>query len=51
MEDRIAQFILEKTDTPKVEEVRALEEFVRGSGGFHGIGINRKMIMKLKIGP
>ena len=42
MGDRIAQLILEKIDTPKVEEVQALEESVRGSGGFGSTGVNGK---------
>ena len=37
MGDRIAQIILEKIDMPIVEEVQALEVFVRGSGGFGSI--------------
>ena len=42
MGDRIAQLFLEKIDTPKVEEVQALEESVRGSGGYASIGVNGK---------
>ena len=34
MGDRIAQLILEKIDTPLVEEVQGLEDTVRGTGGF-----------------
>ena len=34
MGDRIAQLILEKIDTPPVEEVQGLDDTVRGSGGF-----------------
>ena len=34
MGDRIAQLILEKIDTPKMEEVQVLKEYVHGSGGF-----------------
>ena len=45
MGDRIAQLILEKIDTPKVEEVQALEESVRGSGRFGSIRVNGKMIL------
>ena len=48
MGDRIAQLILEKIDTPKVEEVQALEESVRGSGGFGSIGVNGKNDTKEK---
>ena len=36
--DRIAQLILEKCDTPKVEEIGFLEETDRGSGGFGSTG-------------
>ena len=39
MGDRIAQLILEKIDTPPVEEVQGLEETVRGSGGFGSTGM------------
>ena len=39
MGDRIAQLILEKIDTPVVEEVQGLEETVRGSGGFGSTGM------------
>ena len=38
MGDRIAQLILEKIDTPPVEEVQGLEDTVRGSGGFGSTG-------------
>ena len=38
MVDRIAQLILEKTDTPPVEEVQGLGDTVRGSGGFGTLG-------------
>ena len=48
MGDRIAQLILEKIDTPKVEEVRALEESVRGSGGFRSTGLNGKNDTEVK---
>ena len=48
MGDRIAQLILEKIDTTKVEEVQALEESVCGSGGFGTIGVNGKNILKRK---
>ena len=34
MGDRIAQLILEKIDTPPVEEVQGLDDAVRGIGGF-----------------
>ena len=39
MGDRIAQLILEKIDTPPVEEVQGLDSTVRGSGGFGSTGI------------
>ena len=48
MGDRIAQLILERIDTPKVEEVRALEETVRGSGGFGSTGVNGKNDNEIK---
>ena len=42
MGDRIAQLILEKIDTPPVEEVQGIEDTVRGSGGFGSIAMNRQ---------
>ena len=39
MGDRIAQLILEKIDTPIVEEVQGLDQTVRGSGGFGSTGV------------
>jgi len=36
--DRIAQLILEKCETPRVEEIGVLEETDRGSGGFGSTG-------------
>ena len=39
MGDRIAQLILERIDTPPVEEVQELDSTVRGSGGFGSTGI------------
>ena len=39
MGDRIAQLILEKIDTPPVEEVQGLEGTVRGSSGFGSTGM------------
>ena len=39
MGDRIAQLILEKIDTPPVEEVQDLDNTVRGSGGFGSTGV------------
>ena len=41
MGDRIAQLILEKISTPEVEEVSALEDTVRGSGGFGSTGVKK----------
>ena len=40
MGDRITQLILEKIDTPKVEDVQGLEETIRGSGGFGRTKVN-----------
>ena len=42
MGDRIAQLILEKIDTPPVEEVQCLGETVRGVGGFGSNGVKGK---------
>ena len=42
MGDRIAQLILEKIDTPPVEEVQDLGETVRGSSGFGSIGVKSR---------
>ena len=39
MGDRIAQLILEKIDTPPVEEVQDLDSTVRGTGGFGSTGV------------
>ena len=39
MGDRIAQLILEKIDTPPVEEVQCLDDIVRGTGGFGSTGV------------
>ena len=39
MGDRIAQLILEKIDTPPVEEVQDLDNTVCGSGGFGSTGV------------
>ena len=36
--DRIAQLVLERCETPPVEEVGAVEETERGSGGFGSTG-------------
>ena len=42
MGDRIAQLILERIDTPPVEEVQGLDGTVRGSGGFGSTGIESR---------
>ena len=39
MGDRIAQLILERIDTPPVEEVQGLDDTVRGFGGFGSTGV------------
>ena len=39
MGDRIAQLILEKIDTPPVEEVQGLDNTIRGTGGFGSTGV------------
>ena len=39
MGDRIIQLILEKIDTPRVEEVQDLGNAVRGTGGFGSTGV------------
>ena len=39
MGDRIAQLILERIDTPLVQEVQDLDGTIRGSGGFGSTGI------------
>ena len=36
--DRIAQLVLEKCDTPPVEEIGLLQETLRGDGGFGSTG-------------
>ncbi|AFC35121.1 hypothetical protein OtV6_213 [Ostreococcus tauri virus RT-2011] len=36
--DRIAQLVLEKCDTPPIEEISIVEETERGSGGFGSTG-------------
>ena len=38
MGDRIAQLILEKIDTPPVQEVQGLGDTIRGSSGFGSTG-------------
>ena len=48
MGDRIAQLILERIDTPPVEEVQALEETVRGAGGFGSTGVKGKNDTEVK---
>ena len=42
MGDRIALLILEKIDTPPVEEVQGLEGTVHGSGGLGSTGVNKQ---------
>ena len=42
MGDRIAQLILEKIDTPPMEEVQGLEDTVRGIGGFGSTGVKSR---------
>ena len=42
MGDRIAQLILEKIDTPPVEEVQGHDSTVRGTGGFGSTGVSGK---------
>ena len=42
MGDRIALLILEKIDTPPVEEVQGLDSTVRGTGGFGSIGVKSR---------
>ena len=42
MGDRIAQLILEKIDTPPVEEVQGLDSTVHGSGGFGSTGVESR---------
>ena len=42
MGDRIAQLILERIDTPPVEEVSGLRETVRGSSGFGSTGMQSR---------
>jgi dUTP pyrophosphatase len=37
--DRVAQLILERCETPQVEEVSELEATVRGAGGFGSTGL------------
>jgi dUTP pyrophosphatase len=36
--DRIAQLVLEKCETPQIEEIGKIEETVRGSSGFGSTG-------------
>ena len=42
MGDKIAQLVLEKIDTPKVEEMQGLEDILCGSGGYGSTGVNRQ---------
>ena len=39
---RIAQLILEKIDTPPVEDVQGLDDTIRGSGGFGSNGVKSR---------
>ena len=41
MGDRIAQLILEKIDTPPVDEVQGLDDIVHGSSGFGSTRANK----------
>jgi dUTP pyrophosphatase len=38
--DRIAQLILERIMTPKVQEVQELDDTDRGAGGFGSTGVS-----------
>ena len=38
MGDRVAQLILERCETPPVEEIGLLQETIRGDGGFGSTG-------------
>ena len=42
MGDRIVQLILEKIDTPPMEEVQGLDDTIHGLGGFGSTGVNEK---------
>ena len=50
MGDRIAQFILEKIDTPLVEEVQGFDDTVYGIGGFGSTGMKSGMILVRIVG-
>ena len=50
MGDRIAQLILEKIDTPPVEEVQGLEDTKRGTGGFGSTRVSEKKDIDEKKG-
>ena len=45
---RIAQLVLEKIHTPKVEEMQGLEEIARKSGGFGSIGVRKENDTEVK---
>ena len=40
--DRVAQLILERIETPPVEEVTELDDTERGAGGFGSTGVSAK---------
>ena len=42
MGDKIAELILEKIDTPKVEEMQGMENTICRSGGFGSAEVNRQ---------
>ena len=42
MGDQITQLILEKIDTPIVQEVQGLDDTIRGSGGFGSTGVKSR---------
>ena len=44
----LPNFILEKIDTPPVEEVQGLGHIVRGSGGFGSTGLSEKNDTEMK---
>jgi len=39
MGDRVAQLVLERCETPPVEEIGLLQETIRGEGGFGSTGV------------
>ena len=48
--DRIAQLLLEKIATPAVEEVEALDDTVRGAGGFGSTGMQPSPVDQVNPG-